>query len=328
MANEPDEKPKPAAAFKLKRTLTGHKRAVSSLKFSPVKHDLLASASADTSIELWNVNDGTRISPAQPMAHSQGINDIAWNPEGKYLASVSDDLTVRLWDAQTGTCLRTLTGHTHYVYCCQFDPPGHILATGSFDETIRFWDVRSGRCLREIPAHSDPVSCLDFNLDGTMLVSGSYDGLVRIWDTHNGHCLKTLSSERDGPPVSSVKFTPNGRYLLLSTLDSKARLVDFEAGKVAKTYLGHSSKEFTTPMAFVTPVGPYVVAASEDGGLVVWDVNSRQVVQHIQGRKAGQEEGDGHWAPVLALDSHMKLPLMATGANEPDNSIKLWSYEE
>ena len=53
-----------------------------------------------------------------------------------------------------------------------------------------------------------------------------------------------------------------------------------------------------------------------------------QVVQHIQGRKAEQEEGDGHWAPVLALDSHKKLPLMATGANEPDNSIKLWSYEE
>ena len=60
--------------------------------------------------------------------------------------------------------------------------------------------------------------------------------------------------------------------------------MDFEAGKVAKTYLGHSSKAFTTPMVFVTPVGPYVVAASEDGGLVVWDVNSRQVGGSQQAR--------------------------------------------
>jgi COMPASS component SWD3 len=131
MANGPDEQASSAAAarFKLKRTLTGHKRAVTSLKFSPVKPELLASASADGTLELWNVNDGSRVSPAQPMAHNQGINEIAWNPEGRYLASVSDDVTVKLWDAETGACLRTLTGHTHYVYCCQFDPPGHILVS-------------------------------------------------------------------------------------------------------------------------------------------------------------------------------------------------------
>jgi WD40 repeat protein len=68
-----------------------------------------------------------------------------------------------------------------------------------------------------------------------------------------------------------------GRYLLLATLNSTVRIVDFEAGKVAKTYASHSSKEFCTPVAFITSVGPYIVAASEDGGLVIYDVNTRQV---------------------------------------------------
>lgn len=115
-----------------------------------------------------------------------------------------------LQDTETGKCLRTLHGHTNYVFCCTFHPQGHLLASGSFDETMRVWDVRSGRCLREVPAHSDPVTAVDFNPDGTLLLSSSLDGLLRIWDTQSGHCLKTMF-DKDSPPISSAKFSPNGR---------------------------------------------------------------------------------------------------------------------
>ena len=40
----------------------------------------------------------------------------------------------------------------------------------------------------------------------------------RIWDTATGKCLKTLVDE-DNPPVSFVKFSPNGKYILAATLD-------------------------------------------------------------------------------------------------------------
>ena len=40
----------------------------------------------------------------------------------------------------------------------------------------------------------------------------------RIWDTTTGKCLKTLVDE-DNPPVSFVKFSPNGKYILAATLD-------------------------------------------------------------------------------------------------------------
>ena len=42
--------------------------------------------------------------------------------------------------------------------------------------------------------------------------------LSRIWDTASGQCLKTLI-EDDNPPVSFVKFSPNGKYILAATLD-------------------------------------------------------------------------------------------------------------
>ena len=35
--------------------------------------------------------------------------------------------------------------------------------------------------------------------------------MYRIWDTASGQCLKTLIDD-DNPPVSFVKFSPNGMY--------------------------------------------------------------------------------------------------------------------
>jgi len=73
--------------------------------------------------------------------------------------------------------------------------------------------LRQARCLKILPAHSDPVSAVHFSCDGTLLVSGSHDGLCRIWDTSTGQCLKTLIDD-DNPPVSHVRFSPNGRRSL------------------------------------------------------------------------------------------------------------------
>lgn len=66
---------------------------------------------------------------------------------------------------------------------------------------------------------------MDFNRDGTLIVSSSYDGLCRIWNADTGHCLKTVLDERN-PPVSFVKFSPNGRYILTGTSPQLPLLIE------------------------------------------------------------------------------------------------------
>jgi len=130
--------------------------------------------------------------------------------------SGSDDKTLKVWELSTGKSLKTLKGHSNYVFCCNFNPQSNLIVSGSFDESVRIWDVRTGKCLKTLPAHSDPVSAVHFNRDGSLIVSSSYDGLCRIWDTASGQCLKTLIDD-DNPPVSFVKFSPNGKYILAAT---------------------------------------------------------------------------------------------------------------
>jgi COMPASS component SWD3 len=126
-AAEPSSSSSEVPQLQLQSTCTGHTQAVSAVRFSP-SGDLLASASADKSLRLWRVADGSAADPnSTAMERAGGINDVAWNPQGNYLATASDDLTARIWDVESGKCLVTLAGHTNYVFCCRFNPVGHIL---------------------------------------------------------------------------------------------------------------------------------------------------------------------------------------------------------
>lgn len=74
--------------------------------------------------------------------------------------------------------MRTLKGHSHYVFCVNYNPGSNLIVSGGFDEKVMIWDVKKGKCLKSISAHSDPVSAVCFNRDGTLIVSCAYDGLM------------------------------------------------------------------------------------------------------------------------------------------------------
>ena len=55
------------------------------------------------------------------------------------LASGSSDNTVKLWDVGSGTCVKTLAGHTNPVQSvCEV---GGMLASGSWDGTVKLWPM-------------------------------------------------------------------------------------------------------------------------------------------------------------------------------------------
>ena len=72
-------------SYECRQTLASHKRAVSSVKFSP-DGLLLASSSADTTVRLWNTSNWKCAHVLQ--GHLQGVSDAAFSADSRFLATV------------------------------------------------------------------------------------------------------------------------------------------------------------------------------------------------------------------------------------------------
>lgn len=317
VASPMPEPPKQAvyAPYKLKMTLKGHKRGVAMVRVSP-DGTMIASCSADATMRIWDSATGKHLNTFE--GHLAGISALAWAPDSNTIASGSDDKSIRLWNVHTGKAHPyPLVGHHNYIYSIAFSPKGNILVSGSYDEAVFLWDVRTRRILRSLPAHSDPVGGVDFIRDGTLIVSCAGDGLIRIWDTGTGQCLRTLVHE-DNAPVTSVRFSPNGKFVLAWTLDACVRLWDYVEGRCMKTYQGHTNGRYSLGGAF----GVYgddiekalVISGSEDGGIIVWDVVSKAVLQKIEG---------AHDGVVLGVDTARGW-IVSGGL---DQVVKVWERE-
>ncbi|MXV75564.1 T9SS type A sorting domain-containing protein, partial [Candidatus Poribacteria bacterium] len=120
----------------------------------------------------------------------------AFSPDGTILASGSRDNTIHLWNANTGTHIRTLSGHTNWVMSVAFSPDGTILASGSRDNTIRLWGVDIGVHQATLTGHTESVSSVAFSPDGTTLASGSWDGTVLLWRVMPTEPIETSTTEQ------------------------------------------------------------------------------------------------------------------------------------
>ncbi|XP_064489724.1 coronin-7-like [Ornithodoros turicata] len=76
--------------------LKGHTEKVTFVKFHPTASDVLATASHDLSLIIWDLAD--QEAKLRLLGHTDQIFSLAWNPDGTTLATMCKDLTLRVFD--------------------------------------------------------------------------------------------------------------------------------------------------------------------------------------------------------------------------------------
>ena len=132
--------------------------------------------------------------------HNGAVLDLAFSPDGRYLASGAGDSTMRLWDLTTETPLHTCEGHHDHVLFVAFSPDSEVVASGGMDKIIYLWNSATGEQVgKPLRGHSKFVTSIAWQPmisqqdDQRMLASSSKDMTVRIWDANSCSCLRILT---------------------------------------------------------------------------------------------------------------------------------------
>jgi WD40 repeat protein len=293
------------ATGKVRTVLRGHVGPVLAIAFSP-RSTLIASASKDGTARVTRLN-GTPV--AVMSGHTNPVTDVAFSPDGTRIVTASEDGTARVWKATTGAQLALLQGGNGPVTSAGFLGNGDAV-TGSDDGTVRLWYVLTQPKLRLFAELDQPVSRA-YYLDPEHIVGITFDGQAHTFDSSGRQVAQhaappaaparsvngavaviagnTVHIREPGggvvvlrghtEPVTSARFSDDGRYVVTASRDSTARIWDATTGALLNTLRGHSG---IVSDASFSPDGLWVVTAGPSTA-ALWSLPAGTLMFYLSG---------------------------------------------
>lgn len=274
-------------------------------------------ASADQTVAQWNLDDGTEISE-RILRHPDAVVSLVRRPGTHHVLSACTDGQARLWDADSAELLAAYDAKAP-LDDVAIDASGNTaLAIDGQNQLIHMWKFQAdGKAIS-----LEPELTVDGRLSTAvfaptpqgpgLLVLGGSD--VKLLSLATKETLETYTPHGG---VASANFSPDGRRIVTGSRDSVARIWDTVNGADLKKFAGENGHAGSVNSAVFSPdaSGQYVLTASDDGTLKLWDAESADVIRTFSGHTGAVN------AAVFSPDGTLALSA------SDDGTARLWNVQ-
>ncbi|CAN0924519.1 Protein ANTHESIS POMOTING FACTOR 1 [Linum grandiflorum] len=258
------------------------------------KDDLLVTASEDDSVRLYDIASAKLLKTTFHKKHGADRICFTHHPSSvicssKYNLETTGE-SLRYLSMYDNRCLRYFKGHNERVVSLCMSPINDSFMSGSLDHSVRIWDLRVNACQGILRLRGRPTVAYD--QQGLVFAVAMEGGAIKLFDSrsYDKGPFDTFLVGGDTAEVCDIKFSNDGKSMLLTTTSNSVYVLDAYAGEKVSSpeyclrklvlirinrRLSHSSLFFvqrcgfslepspnTTIEATFTPDGQYVLSGN------------------------------------------------------------------
>lgn len=237
---------------------------------------------SDLNVHLWNLQT-PRVPAVLLAGHNSGLRDLAFSPDGLFLASAGEDKTVRLWSLAPPVTAPFVLETDSSLSQVEMSANGQVVTALSDDNKLYFGNIADeGSSLQivEIPQEEQDSgdTTTAFNAAAGLLASTNVLGTdIYVWQAQSEQPTPSLLHTLIGHQayIVAMAISTDGHYLASASDDGVVFLWDLTASPPVAVSLG--GNDFPVYLLAFSPHTQWL-AASDNETIYLWNLGDPLVV--------------------------------------------------
>ncbi len=249
-----------------------------------VTGNLLATGSCDTNdygvskictrggIRVWRTQDWTNFDlVASLVGHRSFVTQLAFHPNGHFLASGGYDGTLLIWGIEKSVSIGSpVIAHNGPIRYLRYFSGGTKLLSAGDDGLVKIWVNATGTLTTTNSFFVPSITAAALARDETQLAVATSDGQLSLWDVQTGRPVGVTVRLTEKSTIRSIAWSPDSKLLAVGYDDGTIILWDLQIGQRLGDDLRGGTRTIWQ-LAF-SPDGTRLASVSDDGTVLLWDM--------------------------------------------------------